>query len=73
MKKIEICSIYHNNNGGRLKIYWDPETRRLYADDWNEVDGPKCETVESAEDYCWRLWGIDPVGVWDFEWANREE
>ena len=70
--KIKICTINHNEREERVTISYDTDGRKLYAD--NEIiDTPELDTIEAAEDFCAAAWGVDPVGVWNLEWIERDE
>ena len=69
--KINICTINRNCEEGRQLIYWDTEDKLLHTDlDPEAENGYPCETLESAADMAWMLWGNDPCGCWGFDWVT---
>ena len=71
--KTLICTINHNERKNeRVGIYYDADEKKLYAED-EIIDTPELNTIEEAEDFCDSAWGVDPLGVWDTEWVERED
>lgn len=71
---IDICTILLNGSETeRQTISYSEVSKKLFSSVINAPLGtPPLNTVEDAEDYCHIMWGVDPSGVWDLQWIERE-
>ena len=69
----DICTILlRNSNIHRQTISSNEVNHKLYSSVIDApLDTPPLNTLEEAEEYCRISWGIDPSGVWEFQWADK--
>ena len=68
----DICTILLNNSDTEHQtISYNAIDHKLYSSAFDEpIDTPPLNTLEEAEEFCRIKWGIDPSGVWDFQWIE---
>lgn len=69
----DICTILLNNSETeRQTISYNGIDHKLYSSVIDQpIDTPSLNTIEDAEEFCHTTWGIDPSGVWDLQWIER--
>ena len=72
---IDICTILLNNSETeRQTISYNTVSKKLFSSAIDTpLDTPPLNSIEDAEEYCHISWGIDPSGVWDLQWIEREK